>query len=156
MKRFILALMGMAIFSGVFAQSNKEEIDYIQSVFGMEKKAIVNQFVTPDESQKEAFWTLYDEYETKRKELGVERIGLMQEYADKYGTMTNEEADAWMAKVLALQTKTNNLLDSYYKKVKKVTSPIVAIQFYQIESYILTAIRFQILDSMPFLGEFSK
>jgi hypothetical protein len=34
--------------------------------------------------------------------------------------------------------------------VKKATTPIVALQFYQIEYYILAAIRADILDEVPF------
>jgi len=45
----------------VFAQSNKEEIDLVQSVFGMEKKAMVAQFITLEGAQKDAFWKAYDD-----------------------------------------------------------------------------------------------
>jgi len=36
----------------------------------MDKKAAVADFVKPSVQQKDAFWKLYDEYETQRKELG--------------------------------------------------------------------------------------
>jgi len=42
----------------------------MQSIFGMEKKAIVDAFVKVEDAQKDAFWKIYDEYETARKELG--------------------------------------------------------------------------------------
>jgi len=151
-----LTLAGVFLMAGIFAQSNKEEIDFFQSVFGMEKKAIVAEFVKPADAQKDAFWSLYDEYETKRKDLGKQRIQLLEKYADQYDGMTHEQADSFMKEMLVLTEKTDKLLNTYYLKVKKVTDPTVAMQFYQIEAYILTAIRFSILDSIPFLGEFSK
>lgn len=156
MKKMLLTLAGIFLMAGIFAQSNKEEIDFFQSMFGMEKKAIVAEFVKPNETQKDAFWNLYDEYEVQRKDLGKQRIQLLEKYADQYNGMTGEQADAFMKEMMTLSSKTDKLVNTYYLKVKKVTDPIVAMQFYQIEAYILTAIRFSILDSLPFLGEFTK
>ena len=153
MKKIVLSIIAVIAFCISYSQSNKEEVDLMQSAFGMEKKAVVAQFVHPDAAQSAAFWQLYDAYETERKSLGLQRIELLKQYADNYDGMTNEQADQWMKQVISLQTKTDKLLVTYYNKVKKATSPIVATQFYQIESYILTAIRFKILDSVPFPGE---
>ena len=123
----------------------------MQAAFGMDKKAVVADFVKPAAAQKDAFWKLYDEYETARKELGKQRIALLQQYADHYLDMTNAQADVWTPKVIELQKKTDNLIVTYYNKVKLVTSPLVATQFYQIENYILAYIRMQILHNVPFV-----
>ncbi len=70
-----------------------------------------------------------------------------------YNTMTEEQAELWMNDVIKLSAATDKLIVTYYKKIKKATSPIVATQFYQIEEYILTAIRMEVLEGIPFLGE---
>ena len=123
----------------------------MQAAFGMDKKAIVADFVKPSPAQKDAFWKLYDEYETQRKELGKQRIELLKQYANQYQTMTSEQADTWTKKVIELQKKTDGLIVTYYGKIKTATDGLVATQFYQIEGYILTAIRAQILENVPFL-----
>jgi hypothetical protein len=146
---FLLAIVFMASFA--YSQSEKEEVDLIQAAFGMEKKAVVADFVQPSDAQKDVFWNLYDEYETQRKELGKQRIALLQQYAAEYMTMTSEQADAWTTKVIELQKKTDALIVTYYGKVKKATDGIVATQFYQIENYILTYIRMQVLQGVPFI-----
>jgi hypothetical protein len=121
----------------------------MQSAFGMEKKAMVEEFEKVDATQKDAFWKLYDEYETARKDLGKRRIELFNQYVDNYSKLTNESADTWTKEVLSLSKKTDALVVSYYKKIKKLTNPIVALQFYQVESYILTGIRLFILEGLP-------
>jgi len=151
MKKYILIIAALFLASFAYTQSNKEEVDLMQAAFGMEKKAVVEDFVKPSDAQKDAFWKLYDEYETQRKDLGKQRIALLEQYANQYLTMTSEQADAWTKKVIELQKKTDNLIVTYYGKVKAVSDGIVATQFYQIESYILTAIRGQILENVPFL-----
>ena len=151
MKKYILITFALFLASFTYSQSDKEEIDLVQAAFGMDKKAIVADFVQLTDTQKDAFWTLYDEYETKRKEYGRERIELLKQYAEQYMTMTSEQADVWTKKVMELQVKTDKLIATYYEKVKGVSDGVVATQFYQIENYILSIIRMQILQGVPFL-----
>ena len=151
MKKYILIIAVSFIASITYAQSDKEEVDLMQAAFGMNKKAAVAEFVKVSDTQKDAFWKLYDEYETQRKDLGKQRIELLKQYADQYKTMTSEQADAWTKKVMDLQKKTDGLIATYYGKVKAISDGIVATQFYQIENYILTGIRAEILGNVPFL-----
>jgi hypothetical protein len=151
MKKYILILTAIILGTGAWAQSNKEEVDLVQAAFGREKKMVVADFVKPSAAQKDAFWKLYDEYETQRKELGKQRIELLKQYADQYLTMTPAQADAWTTKVIALQKKTDALIVTYYGKVKLISDGLVATQFYQIENYILAAIRMKVLDNVPFV-----
>ena len=153
MKKYILISVALFLGSFAFSQSNKEEIDLIQAAFGKDKKAIVAEFVKPSPAQKDAFWKLYDEYETQRKDLGKQRIDLLKQYADQYLKMTSEQADEWTKKVIELQSKTDKLIATYYTKVKDVSDGIVATQFYQIENYILAIIRMQILQKVPFIDK---
>ncbi|HNS18589.1 MAG TPA: hypothetical protein PKI34_12295, partial [Bacteroidales bacterium] len=44
-----------------------------------------------------------------------------------------------------------SVVDTYYKKISKAASPIVAMQFFQVEAYILAAIRLYILEEVPFV-----
>ena len=149
MKKVTLFFALIIAFSFVKAQSNKEEIDLIQSVFGMEKKAIIAEFVKVDAAQKDAFWKLYDEYETKRKELGKSRIALLEDYANNYDKLTNEKADEINKKMISQGSKNEDLIASYTKKISKAVNPIAALQFLQVESYILSGIRVSILEELP-------
>ena len=152
MKKVSLLLATVILLTGLIqAQTNKEEIDIMQAAFGMEKKAMVAEFVQVNAAQKDAFWKLYDEYETQRKVYGKQRLDLLESYNNNYQSMTNETADAWMKKALDLGKKTDALLLSYYNKIKKVTNPINALQFYQVELFILSGIRNQVMGELPFV-----
>jgi len=152
MKKKLLTVI-IAVFTiGAYAQST-EEVDLVQAAFGMEKKEIVMNYVKVSEEQKAAFIEVYDEYEIDRKELGKIRIELLNQYAEEWENITNEQADNWMKKVMALTIKQDKLIKKYYNKVKSATDARVATQFYQIEAYILTTIRYSILESIPFVDE---
>ena len=122
----------------------------MQAIFGMEKRTAVKDFILLEVSEVKAFWKNYDEYEIKRKEYGKERIVLLDKFANQYDSMTDQESIAWMKSVLSLRERNENLIEKYYKRLMKECSPTVAMQFYQIESYVLAGIRFQILENVPF------
>ena len=151
-KKSTLIIALLSIFSTVsFSQTNTEEIDYYQSIFGMEKKQAITEFLQLEEN--DPFWSMYDEYEKERKELGKKRIELLTNYANNYLTLTDEKTSELIEQTISIRKKVDKLIVSYYKKVKKGNGAKVAAQFYQLENYILVAIRLTILEDMPFIGE---
>ena len=150
MKTSYFIVLLSLVFAGLSAQSAKEEVDFMQSVFGMEKKALVAEFVKPNDAQKDAFWQLYDEYEVARKELGKKRIDLLLQFEEHFESLSNDLAGELLKESLALAKKNDKLLASYVKKVEKATSPVTAMQFHQIEMYILSEIRVAIASGLPF------
>jgi len=153
MKKIFTLLLFVVGSWSVFAQSNKEDVDLIQSVFGKEKKALVASFVTLDPASSDGFWKLYDEYETARKDLGKKRIALLEKYASSYGNMDDAAMDQLMKETQSLQVQTDKLIVQYYGKMKKVAGVKPASQFYQLEGYLLSVIRATILENIPFIGE---
>jgi hypothetical protein len=139
-----------------FSQSNKEEIDLVQSVFGMEKKAMVAEFIKLEGAQKDAFWATYDEYEAKRKELGKKRFDLLNRYATNYATLDDAGSDAIIQEMISISSANEKLLSSYYKKLKKGAGIKAAAQFYQFEGYVLSKLRTEIMENIPLIGEFDK
>ena len=136
-----------------FAQSAQEEVDLIQSMYGMQKKDIVADFVKLEGDQKAAFWKLYDAYEVERKALGIKRINLLSAYAEHYGNMDDAKTDEIIKEMNSLTQKNDKLIATYYGKMKKPAGVKAAAQFTQIEYYLLSTIRAEILEEIPFIGE---
>jgi hypothetical protein len=156
MKKTLLTTLMVALAFFAFSQSNKEEIDLVQSVFGMEKKAMAAEFIKLEGAPKDAFWVAYDEYETKRKELGKKRIGLLNKYVEGYSSMDDASMEQITKEIISLQGETDKLIVTYYNKIKKGSGVKAAAQFYQFENYILSKIRAEILENIPLIGEFDK
>ena len=152
MKKLIL-LSAIFLTSLAFAQSNKEDIDVIQGLYGKEKKAITADFIQLEPASKDAFWALYDEYEGKRKELGVKRIELLEKYASSYMSLDDATTSQIIKEMIALASQQEKLIATYHKKMEKAAGAKAAAQFYQLEAYFLSAIRMAILDGIPFIGE---
>jgi hypothetical protein len=153
MFKFIFTIAFAVASLTVLAQSNKEDVDFIQSIYGKEKKAVVAQFVQLEGAQKDAFWKLYDEYETKRKELGQQRVALLERYAKNYTTLDDATTDKITMDMMSLGAQTDKLITTYYKKMKKESTVKAAAQFVQIEAYLLSQVRTAIFESIPLIDE---
>ncbi|MCK5135262.1 MAG: hypothetical protein KAR19_05695 [Bacteroidales bacterium] len=151
---FITAAVLFIALSGVSGQTNSEEIDFFQAIFGSEKKAIVSDFMKLEGESKDSFWSLYDQYEDERKVLGKKRIDLLNKYAENYSSLSDEKMDEIIKSTQTQKKALDKLIDNYYQKVKKTSGSQAAAQFYQLENYFLSVIRLSILESIPVIGEF--
>lgn len=153
MKRVILLsafLFGALVLK---AQPTVDEINLIQSAYGMEKRAIVEQYMKLTEAEASAFWKVYDEYEVKRKDYGKTRVSNIVDYANNYANLTDAKAGELIKKSLDNQIAFTKLQEATFKKLSKVMAPKRAAQFIQLENYLETVIRLNIADDIPFIGE---
>ncbi|HSH20347.1 MAG TPA: hypothetical protein VLA03_07825 [Draconibacterium sp.] len=154
MKKVILIAI-IAVFSITSkAQSNVEEIDLMQSVYGMQKKDLIAKHMKLESGQADLFWQLYDEYEIARKEIGLKRVKNIELYAEKYDNLTNVDADALIKASMDVQTSFIKLWDKTYKKMAKSISSVTAAQFIQAEMFFENMVRQELLMEIPLIGEF--
>jgi hypothetical protein len=133
------------------AQQINDEIKLIQSAFGMEKRALVEQYMElPADS---GFWPVYEAYETERRDLMKQRILIINEYLEKLPNLTEVDADQLALKAMKNSASLTGLASKHYKKVKKEIGAINAAKFVQLENYVQSTILLAITESMPFIGE---
>jgi len=156
MKKLIVIAVAFLMSAGLFAQSNKEDVDLIQSIFGKEKKELVQAYMTIPEAQNAKFWALYDTYETARKKLGQERIKLIEDYANSYEKLDNKKATDLATKKLAWADKYTKFQQTYFTKFSAIIGGLQAAKFMQLEDYIENCIRVSIAEEIPFIGELDK
>ena len=155
MKKLLLVavMLFSAGIAGSFAQTVDEEIKLVQEAFGKDKKTLIESYMGLSPEKAAAFWPVYDQFEIARKEIGKERIMIINDYIEKFTHIGDEEADALAMRSLKNDAALNKLYSSYYSKVKKATSAIDAAKFIQIEFYITNTIRNVIQQELPFVGD---
>jgi len=154
MKKLMISFVTLLMFSiSSNAQTDADEVNYLQTIFGMEKQVLVESFVSPPAVSEDAFWEIYSEYEVERKEIGKRRIVLLNMYANEFGATTDDQADDIIKEMSSIGKSNAKLIDEYYKKLKKIDETSAAA-FFQIESYIVAKIRAEGLENIPFFGEF--
>ena len=152
LKFFVLTLLLTPILT-LQAQTNDDDIDYIQSIFGEERREIYEEFIQAEGTAATEFWRLYDDYEARLLSLGKRRFDLLDQYADNYDNHTPEQLDELMRNIIQQKANVDKLINGYYKKMRKASGPKVAAQFWQMENYILAVTRTAIMETIPFIGE---
>jgi hypothetical protein len=152
-KYFLSAVLLASVALTAFSQTNVEEVDFYQSVFGMAKRTMVSDFIDLGNYAEADFWQLYDAYEVARKDLGKKRLELLDIYAKAYMILNDTRTDEIIKDMATQKKNLDKLILKYYKKMSKTVGIKPAAQFYQLENYLLSAIRLEILDNIPFIGE---
>jgi hypothetical protein len=145
-----------ASFSLRAQNSQNDEIKLIQSVYGLEKRDIVKEYIKLNEAESQKFWPLYDQYELERQKLGKDRINILSEYAMSYDTLRDPQADKLATRTFENELEFDKLHKKYYGKMKKDLGPLKAAAFFQLESYLQTTILYEIQDNIPFIGQLDK
>jgi hypothetical protein len=153
MKKIFLAVLVVLLAFIAKSQTNKEEVVLVQSIYGMEKKDLIGKHMILEESQTDAFWQLYEEYEIERKEIGLKRAANISAYADKYENLTNEDADLLIKTSFEINLKFVQLWEKTYKKMARSLSPVTAAQFIQAEMFIENMVRQELALDIPLIGE---
>jgi len=152
LKTVITSLILIVIANAAFAQSAQTEVEIIQEAFGLDKKVAVANFMELGEDA-ESFWKIYDEYETQRKELGMNRIKVIADYAKSYPTISDEEILALFKRTKSFKKSFAKLQQTYFNKMRKEVGVSKAAQFWQLESYFNAMIQAEIYSQIPFIGE---
>ena len=126
-----------------------KEIEEERAKFREKKVALIDEAMDLDESERDAFWHVYYQYEAELKKIYDERYTLLRAYAENYDSMTNEIADALAERALKMKEKRNDLAHKYYHKMKKATSAITAARFLQLENEITLLSDLKVSSEMP-------
>ncbi|PIF34498.1 hypothetical protein CLU81_5149 [Flavobacterium sp. 9] len=156
MKKLLIVLI-LTLSATLNAQSSaKDELAIIQSSYGKSKTDLINQYMALSPEQTTAFQPVYDSYEAERKVLGQKKIQIIDDYAAKYATLTDADADQLTKANLKNNLDVEKLYSKTYEKAKKAIGATNAAKFIQLEVYLQTSIREEIQDSIPFIGEIDK
>lgn len=157
MKKIIIGLFITLFVSQItYAQKDNTDIDIVQSVFGRNKRIIINERLQLDDKEKTSFWPVYDQYEEKRKPIEKETLMLLKEYADTYKTMDNTEAHKLIVNFMKSMDEYNALRKVYFKKMEKAVGSLKAATFIQLETFIQTELHENLQNQIPVIGELGR
>lgn len=157
MKRILTPVVFLLLFFSASAQLTKDDVNLIQSIYGKDKRDLMEQYMKFDNDAKaKSFWNLYDKYEAERKKLGQDFIAAMEDYANNYESLDDKKADALVTKMSANNIAYENLYKKYYTQMKPVVGALKASQFLQLEAYLRSSIKTAVLDEIPFIGEIDR
>jgi hypothetical protein len=126
-----------------------QDIDLLRHDIRSKKKQLVaaNLKLTDEEATK--FWPAYDQYTADLVKINNEKYALIKEYADSWGTMTDEQALSLTNRALAVEKNVADLRIRYVPIFSKVIPGKKVATFFQIERRIQAMIDLQLSSQLP-------
>jgi len=114
-----------------------------------DKKAVyaANLGLTEEESTK--FWPIYDEYEAKVKPLQDRFVANINNFAERYDTLTDADAAVILKEKMAIEKEREALKQQYTKKVEKALPGKKALRYAQLETRIQILIARDVYGLLP-------
>jgi hypothetical protein len=130
-------------------QSVKTDEQIILKQVMTDKRAVYAQNLQLTDSESRAFWPVYDEYEGKVKKLNDQFLELVDDYAARYGAMTDADATAMLKTKMKIEKDREALKQTYTRKVAKVLPPVKALRYAQIETRLENMLRREVYSLIP-------
>jgi hypothetical protein len=139
------------------AAKNEAAIDQDVSLLRQDLRSRRKQLIAANLSLTDAeatkFWPVYDQYTAELTQLGDQKYALIKEYAQGYGTLTNEQALSLLNRSLALDHQIAQLREKYVPIVNKVLPGIKTATFFQLDRRITSLLDLQLASELPLVQD---
>jgi hypothetical protein len=147
-KSVLLASLIFATLAGtVLAQ--RDEIEVTRSSIQTQRQKIVAAAMGLPEAKGQAFWPMYREYRQEMAKSGDKMVGLIENYAAKYDSMTDADAETLLKDFISIQKQELDTKSKWMKKFKEVLGGKDLARFYQVENKLDTIVRYDVTQAIP-------
>jgi hypothetical protein len=147
-KALVIALLTTLGAASAAAQA-RGDIELTRQQIQTERQAIVAKNLPLTEQQSAAFWPLYREYRGALAPLGDRYVALLTDYAGKYGSLTDPDADAMLKESMAIQNEKMKVQSKYVDRFRKVLPAKSVARFYQIENKLDAIVNYDLASEVP-------
>jgi hypothetical protein len=126
-----------------------QDLDLLRKDLRSQRKQLIaaNLKLTDDEATK--FWPVYDQYVSELISVNDRKFAVIQEYADNWGKLTNEQALSFVRRWLDADIEIAQLRQKYVPIVSKVLDGRKSAAFFQLDRRIAMMIELQLSSRMP-------
>ena len=96
-----------------------------------------------------AFWPLQKSYDADLGKLSKAEQNLSREFRQSFGKLTAETASVIAERFFNLERERLSLQQSYFQRISESVSPVIAVQFIQLQRQFETELRMEQLKAAP-------
>jgi len=126
-----------------------QDIQLLRQDIRSQKKQLIAANLKLSDVESEKFWPVYDQYTTELVKINDQKYALVKEYADNWGTMTDEQALSYIQRWLAVDQQVSALRSKYVPIVNKVLPGKKTATFFQLERRVQMMIDIQLASQLP-------
>lgn len=136
--------------SAAKAQSGIDQnIELLRKDIRSARKQLVAANLRLTDDQATRFWPVYDEYTAELTKIGNQKTALIKEYADQWGSMTDEQASNLITRSLSVDEQIAQLRVKYMPIFSKAVPGKVVATFFQLDRRVQALIDIQLASQIP-------
>jgi hypothetical protein len=133
-------------------QNTDANIQLLRQDIRSKRKQLVAANLPLTDTEATRFWPLYDRYIGETIKINDNRYAVIKEYAQSYQNMTDEQADSFIKRWLALDGDNTQLRLKYVPEFEKVISHKKTAMFFQIDRRVGMMIELQLASQVPLVN----
>ena len=163
MKKLVVAvLMGAVLMTGPRSSAqtatpqettphviSDQDLNLLRKDIRSQRKQLIAANLKLTDQEATRFWPVYDQYASEFITINDRKFGLIQEYADNYGKLTNEQSLSFVRRWLDADIEIAQLRQKYVPIVSKVLDGKKSATFFQLDRRIAMMIELQLSSRMP-------
>jgi hypothetical protein len=143
-----ILIFGVAVMNSWVANA-QDDFQSASEVIRNQRKIYIERIMELTPQEKEAFWTLYAEYESGLSKIRGKRIELAMNMVQNHGILSDAEAIAMLNQKMKIDVDELKFKLSYVAKFMQVLPGRKVARFYQVENRFDTAAISELYRNIP-------
>ncbi len=128
-----------------------DDIKLMRQDIQASKEAIIKDTMQFTDTEGTAFWPIYKQYAQEQHAIADKRLGLINDYANKYDTLTDADAKDMTKRMFQIEEDTQSLRKKYLSKFESALGAKRAAKFYQVDNRLSLILNVQIASAVPLI-----
>ena len=134
-------------------QASDQDIQLLRQDIASERKQLIASNLVLTDTEATGFWPVYDQYQAEYKKIGDSKLALIKEYAQNWGSVTDEQARQYFQRSQDIEQSVIQLRQKYFPIVGKVLPGKKTATFFQIDRRIALLLDVQLASAIPLVQE---
>jgi hypothetical protein len=114
-----------------------------------DRRAVIAQSLKLSDSESRVFWPIYDKYEADMKKVTDRRMAMLDQFAAKYDTLTDADADAMLKTRYQVDKDALAIKQKYAKQIQKALPSVKALRYVQVQDRIDVLLASELFSIVP-------
>ena len=130
-----------------------QDLNLLRKDLRSKRKQLIAANLKLTDTEAAKFWPVYDQYIAELITINDKKFALIQDYADNWGEMTNEQSLLFARQWLDMDIQIAQLRQKYVPMVSKVLDGKKTATFFQPDRRIAMMLELQVASQMPLVQE---
>jgi hypothetical protein len=152
LSKAVFVLVLSVVFLSAAAHAGEDAyIELLREDVRAEKVALITEVMQFTDEEAARFWPVYRGYERQLNMVVDDRIRMIKDFADRYGTFDDRASRKLAEQSFRLESRRTALKRKFFPRFEKAVGARTAAQFFQLERQINLLVELQIASELPLL-----